>query len=362
MRLLVLGAGAVGGYLGVELGLGGADVAFVGRPALAQAIRSQGLTLQDGATTRRLPPSAAFDRLEAALAAQVPDAILLTIKAYDLNETTAELAAAAGALPVVSFLNGVGAEAVLTEALGAQRVVAATVTSAVERSGPSVIRLARRRGVGLQAGPPIAGELAGRFRDSGLTCRLYANPDSMKWSKLLANLMGGTVPALTGLTVDQVYAHAGLFHLERAALLEALAVMTALKLPVENLPGAPMRWLAAFLRLPTGISQPLLRRVAAGGRGGKRPSLYWDIQRGRTEIEWLNGAVTAAGGRLAMATPANRVLTDAIEQFAQTDGDRSKLALAPAGLLRRAAQQGVAGLSGYNRPGPGSAGASGETG
>ena len=354
MRPLILGAGAVGGYLGLELGLAGAAVAFVGRPQTAAAITASGLTLIDGQAQRRLPPAPVFDRLAPAVAEHHPDLILLTIKAYDLASTAAALAAAPSAAPVVCFLNGIGAEAQLAQAIGHERVIAATLTSAVERPSPATIVLTRRRGLGLQGGSQAADKLAAACRQAGLRVSLFLDPQAMKWSKLLTNLMGGAIPSLTGLSVDEVYAHSGLYRLERAVLREAIEVVDGLGLRLVDLPGAPIRALGLLMRLPPGLSQPLLRRVVAGGRGGKRPSLYWDVERGRTEIDWLNGAVAAGGIRLGLPTPANKLLTEAVHALTAAGGRQSQAGWQAESLLAQASVAGVAGLSGYNRPGPGS--------
>ncbi len=97
-------------------------------------------------------------------------------------------------------------------------------------------------------------------------------------------------------------------------LREALAVMRALGIGVIDLPGVPVRALALGTRLPASIARPLMRKAVGGGRGGKMPSFHIDLHsgRGRSEVEWLNGAVARYGERAGVPTPVNRLLTETL--------------------------------------------------
>src|SRR5688500_15519077 len=90
MRVLVIGAGAIGGWLAGVLSRGGAEVALVARGAALEAIRAQGLALIEG--DRR----SAFALPASATAADLPepDAVVLAVKTYALAEAAATAASA----------------------------------------------------------------------------------------------------------------------------------------------------------------------------------------------------------------------------------------------------------------------------
>lgn len=345
MRCLVFGTGAVGGYLGAKLIQAGWTITFFGRPATCKALKDQGITLKAPPSTQLFKDFKAIDDWPPAGLPE-PDLILLTVKTFDGEQAGLQLGSIGWQAPVVCFANGVGLEGRLLDLLPAgMPVIAATLTSAVERETPAEIRVARERGVGIQRAGPASRELAVALRQSGVKVATYANADDMKWSKLVTNLMGNAASALTGLSVDQIYSHPGLFRLELEALREARNVMRAAGRVPVRLPGVPVPWLLRGLALPAGWLQPLLRRAVASGRGGKRPSMFYDIARGRTEVEWLNGAVVDSAQLHDVPAPANQLLLDQVLQL------KPKVKLTAEQLLQRAHQAGVPSLAGYNRSG-----------
>jgi 2-dehydropantoate 2-reductase len=136
----------------------------------------------------------------------------------------------------------------------------------------------------------------------------------MKWSKLLTNLLANATSAILDMTPAQVFAHPGLYRLEIEGLHEALRVMAAQSLRVVDLPGTPVRLLALGARLPYFISKPLMQRSVGSGRGGKMPSFHIDLHsgRGKSEVDYLNGAVVRFGERLGTPTPVNKLLCETL--------------------------------------------------
>jgi len=103
-------------------------------------------------------------------------------------------------------------------------------------------------------------------------------------------------------------------------LKECLTVMKAMGLDVVDLPGTPVKALAFATNLPLWLSRPLLSRAAGGGRGGKMPSFHIDLHsgRGKSEVEYLHGAVVREGEAHGIPTPVNKVLTETL--LALTNG------------------------------------------
>jgi 2-dehydropantoate 2-reductase len=91
--------------------------------------------------------------------------------------------------------------------------------------------------------------------------------------------------------------------------------MRALGVCVVDFPNYPVRLLAwAIEYLPAQVLRPLLRRLVASGRGGKKPSLQMDLAGGRqrSEVRFLNGAVSVRAEQLGLPAPVNRVLLDTL--------------------------------------------------
>jgi 2-dehydropantoate 2-reductase len=131
-RFLVLGAGAVGGYFGGRLAAAKADVTFLVRPARAAALNKRGLVIESPLGDLRLPIRVATaDSLN-----EVFDYVLLTAKAYDLEQAIAAIRPAVGPeTAILPVLNGIGHLDRLDAAFGSERVIggvayiAATVTA-----------------------------------------------------------------------------------------------------------------------------------------------------------------------------------------------------------------------------------------
>jgi len=351
MRYLVYGAGAVGGYLGASLALAGFPVTFFDRAEVAEALRSRGLTLESGSITRRIDsPTVAASLVQVQ---PPPDVVVLAVKAYDCAAAADTIRQGLpSGIPVLCVLNGIGNEATLSAALGAEQVIAASLTSAIQRLDTGALRLEKSRGIGLSAGHARSPQVAADFAAAGLRPRLYADADSMKWSKLLTNLVANATSAILDWSAQDVFRHRGLYRLEVEALRETVRVMRALALRPVNLPGVPAGLLGAAVFLPDWLTHPILRRAAASGRGEKRPSFAYDVGRGRSEVGWLNGAVVQHAAQAGIPAPASRVLTEVLTTLVEGRPGAEAVRGHPERLLAEAARAGVPGLRGYNPGAP----------
>ena len=129
MRLLIIGAGAVGMFVGARLAHAGHSVCLVGRPSLLNAVRNSGLMLIEPNAPPRLTSPQCVTALAAAFAdAATYDLALLTVKAYDTDAVIHELHAAGATVPpILTLQNGVGNEEALADAFGAGRVLSAAM-------------------------------------------------------------------------------------------------------------------------------------------------------------------------------------------------------------------------------------------
>jgi 2-dehydropantoate 2-reductase len=330
----------VGGLVGGRLALAGREVTFLARPRIAEAMRAAGLQIAGGAAPAHLPRPRVVTRLSDTAGLPL-DAVLLTVKAYDCLEAAHALAQLDVRPPVICLLNGIGNEATLGEALGVDRVIAATLTTAVTMAEPGLVRIERERGLSLAAGHPLVAALQADFRAAGFMLRMHRNPDRMKWSKVLTNIITNASSAITGLLPGELLAHPGLYRLEVEALREVVRVMRSLGFAPEDLAGVPIRGMAFVFSLPVPIGRPILRRAVARGRGSKLPSFHRDIGRGRSELAWLNGAVAHQASALGLSAPANAVLTEVMLGLVEGKLSRDEFLHRPEALLARARAAGV---------------------
>lgn len=341
LRFLCFGVGAIGTYIGGSLVLSGQKVVFLDRPEVAKTVGHTGLRLTLKENDYSVFKPDVVSSLDEALTHGPFDVAVLAVKSYDTRALAESLKPYVVALP--SFLclqNGVENESVLAGVLGDNKIIAGTITSAVGRRAPGDIFLERLRGLGIVGDHPFSPALANVLDGAGLRARLYSNRDSLKWSKLLTNLLSNASSAILDMDAAEVFSHHGLFALEMRQIREALQVMEALDIPVTDLPGTPVRALSWAIRhLPFLLSQPLLMRAVARGRGGKMPSFHIDLHsgRGHSEVDYLNGAVVRFGERAGVHTPVNAFLNRTLLDLTSGKLELSAYASQPDKFLRAAA-------------------------
>ena len=339
MKVFVLGAGAVGCYLGGRLALAGHEVTLIGRPSLLEATQSVGLLIHDD-RVMSVAPAVTLSWDEACAVSGSPDMVFATVKAFDVDALAATLAAAGGTFPVVAWQNGVGSEERLAAALGAERVISATLTASVSMPRPGMVQVntpgrgvavapvldAQPGGAGVPGTPgtQLAGELTRIFREAGV--RVTEAPDhrSLKWSKLCLNILLNASCAILDRTPGEVAGDPLVYHMERAAFAEATAVMSALGARPVHLPGYSLSLVrAVLLHAPAWAGRAAFARLGGSGRGSKLPSLLGDLRRGRrqTEVGYLNGAVATWGERVGIDAPVNKGLARLVTELAAGEAD-----------------------------------------
>jgi 2-dehydropantoate 2-reductase len=316
MTDLVVGGGAVGTLIAWALATGGREVAIVRRrneggptPAEVAVIDPAGHR-----RTARVTEVARPGDLPAA-----PELIVFAVKMFDLAASAGSCSAWPSATSL-TVSNGIGAELIVAESRPGAGLIAGSVTASVERAGDGAFTRLNRGGIGLAPlrgdVDQLIGSLMTAFAAAGLPNGRIDDAAAMKWSKLLANLVGNATSAIVDRPPAELYADPGVFAVERRQLLEALAVMRRLGLSPVALPGADVRLLAAGVRLPPVLARPILRLVVSGARGGKDPSLRVHARSGsgQSEVDWLNGAVAEAAEGLGGVAPVNRRLTTLLHE------------------------------------------------
>jgi 2-dehydropantoate 2-reductase len=325
MTDLVVGGGAVGSLIAWALASGGRDVAVVRRGQEVEAAPADIVVAGPGGERRSSRITSVGRPRDLSTA---PELIVFAVKVPDLAAAAASCGAWPGT-PSLTIENGVGAEAIVAGARQDAALIAGSVTASVDVAPDGMVTRLNRGGIGLA---PVRGDVEGlitalarAFDAAGLRSAKIDDAAAMKWSKLLANLVGNASSGIVDRSPAELYEDSSVFALERRQLLEALAVMRRLGVSPIALPGADIRLLSLAIRLPSAISRPILQRVVRGARGGKDPSLRVQARSGSgpSEIDWLNGAVASAAEELGGSAPINRRLTTLFHEVLEDPARRA---------------------------------------
>ncbi|NQS92298.1 MAG: 2-dehydropantoate 2-reductase, partial [Chloroflexi bacterium] len=221
-RFLVFGAGAIGTYLGASLARQDHKVVFLERAADIQTLREQGLRVELEGEVLRISEPRLINNLDE-IQEGAFDLAIMALKTYHLENILPDLIRLKDQFPPLLCLqNGVESEKVLVNALGVDKVLSGTVTSAVDRLSKGNVIVQKLRGMGLGGPHSLASELVPIFKQAGLNCSYFPQAEQMKWSKLVTNLLGNASSAILDLPPSQIYKHPGLYQMELDQIRETL--------------------------------------------------------------------------------------------------------------------------------------------
>jgi len=314
MKILCIGAGAIGLLAGGSAAAQGADVTFLVKPGQESKLAGKEILIQNQAQIWRVKDFSVINSLLDLDPNQKVDFVFIAVKAFDTESVIKQLTKGKVRFSAILCLqNGVENEDKFREAFPQAEIVGASVVSAVSRLDDTSIRVEKNRGIGLSGKHAAVLPIYTMLKSAGLRPQVFADMRAMKWSKMLSNLFANASAGILDMSPYEIYSHKDLFRIEKAEILETAAVMRKDGLKINNLPGLPLRALIFIMRiLPDGLLRPFLRKMVAGGRGDKMPSFYIEKMKGspRSEVNDLNGAVVRRGEAISVATPINRALTE----------------------------------------------------
>lgn len=314
MRFAVVGAGAIGAYVGAALARGGADVTLIARGEHLRAMQENGVRVLSPRGDFEARPVATDDFAAIADA----DAVFVGLKAYSLPELAprigsqlrpgAAVIAAQNGIPWWYFqshggsleatvVESVDPGGVISRSIPAQSVVGCVVYCATEIASPGVIR--HIEGTRFSIGEPDGGEsercgaIAEAFRAGGLKCPVSVRLRDEIWLKLIGNAAFNPVSVLTRATLGQLGELPEMREALRALLEESAAVAAAL--------GA---------ELPVSIE----RRLEGGFEvGDHKPSMLQDFEAGKPlEIDCMTGAIIELAEKVGVDVPRLRLVDAAV--------------------------------------------------
>lgn len=298
MRIAVVGAGAVGGWIAARLASSGRQVTVLARGASLAAIRDEGLVLIEGGARATALVTAADDPT----AAGVHDLVILAVKAPALADVARSAMPLIGPetliLPMLNgvpwwFVDGEPLQSVdpgsrIAGALPVQQVIGCVVHAACSRTAPGVIEV--KHADRLIVGEPGGGgsdrveRLCAMFDQAGIRAEPSTHVRQAIWYKLWGNATMNPLSALTRATADRLFADEQLRGFMREAMAELAEVGAAIGCPIAQ-SGAERMEVTARL-------------------GAFRTSMLQDVEAGRPiELEALLGAPREIARRRGIATP-----------------------------------------------------------
>jgi 2-dehydropantoate 2-reductase len=323
----VIGAGAIGGFVGASLARAGRRVTLVTRGAHAEAMRERGVLVKNASGG-----FLAYPEVVRELRSIGPvDVVLLTLKAHQIGEALADLPALFGPeTVVVSLQNGipwwyfqrhggrydgtvlesVDPGGAIARTIEARRVLGCVIHSSVAIESPGVLR--HLEGTRYSLGEPDrtrserAAAIASDFTAAGLKAPVEADIRYHLWVKLLGNASFNPISALTRATLIEMCEDPGVLAIVRAIMVECSQIAELLGIVFEI---------------------TIDRRIEAARRvGGHKTSMLQDLEAGKPlELDALTGAIVELGRLTGVATP----LTSHVYALAKLL-ERSAVASAPA--------------------------------
>ncbi|MET0541606.1 MAG: 2-dehydropantoate 2-reductase [Variovorax sp.] len=331
-RVCIVGAGAVGGYVGAHMTRAGVDTTFVDAwPEHVVHMRGKGLKVEgmNGAGSVQTPVRVLHIGDVPQLVREQPfDVAFIAVKAYDTEWATQMILpylAPTGC--VVSLQNGINEHAIAAIA-GWERTLGCSVSAlAAELVEPGHIVRNSPLGDDKKAGIRI-GELHGQVTPRaemiagllahGDTCKVTPNLWGERWSKLTINAMRNGVCALTGMTGKQRDTNDMARDLTIRLGSSCVRVGRALGLSLEPVGGLDLDLLARAeddAAAREAITR-MIMEVANSRSDAQRPSMGQDIRKGRrTETDYINGLVARRGAEVGVNVTCHRQVNEIIKRI-----------------------------------------------
>ena len=282
MTILVVGAGATGGYFGARLAQAGRDVTFLVRPHRAGQLRERGLRIVGPGAG---PGAGQVVRPDLVMAGELTgpaDVVLLSVKASALDQAIADFAPAVGPQTmVVPFLNGLAHLAVLNKRFGESAVLGGVIVIAtqlnsegdiVQLSPPASLVIGTQDGIRATRLQAVFEQLSGAGFDASISDEIIAR----MWQKWVFVATIGALTCLMRGTVGEIVAVPGGRDLGPAMLAEATAVAAAAGYPI------PADAIESTTRMITQPGSPVnssLSRDVAEGRPAEVEQVLADLAR-----------------------------------------------------------------------------------
>jgi 2-dehydropantoate 2-reductase len=317
MDIAVVGAGAIGGTIAALLDRAGHRVEVTARGAHLAAIREHGIRLS-GAWGDHTAAVAGAELLT-----RKPGLAILATKAMDAPAAAGDNASLLDGVPLVVVQNGLGGLEETAAAAPRSPIVGALCLIAASLTGPGEISVTTAASTWLGMTDPTAPDDAARFAAgilaNAIPCQVVANFEGARWTKLIINQVNA-LPAITGLSVQEVIDHPALRELLSASMQEAARVGLARGVHFEEVNEVTHDDLVRLAEATAADADFLAVQLRAYlGEVPNPGSTLQSIRRGQTsEIDYLNGAIVSAGLDAGVPTPVNERMVALVHEVERT--------------------------------------------
>lgn len=299
MKIAVVGAGALGCLLAASIkNKTKEDIWLLDEFAdRAKRIDRDGIKVEgvSGAFTVKVPTTVKLADIGAC------DLIILAVKSYSTEDACKGVKELIGEkTSVLTLQNGIGNVQILNDHFGADRVIAGVTNHGATLLGVGHVRHA---GKGETAIGKADGRVLGPIRDialvltkAGFETKVSRDIDSVVWSKLIINVGINALTAITGLANGGLIEHDESRQVLRSAVQEAVKVVKRKR--IKLLYDDPIQKVESVCRATGENISSMLQDV---------------IHNGRTEIDFINGAIIRQAKALNIPTPVNEVLTNVVK-------------------------------------------------
>jgi len=303
-KVAVMGAGAVGAYLGSRLAKAGAGVHLIARGKHLEVLHQSGLTVISPTGTETIHIAATEDPMTIGPV----DYVIFGVKSYDTEAAAAQLKPLlTPRTAVVSIQNGIDNEAKIANAIGGDHVVAAAAYILAALEAPGVVRSGPCRLVigEVQPGPPSprVTDLVDLFGQAGVQAFGVDDVRVAKWEKYVLLVAFSAVSAATQLPLGDIRRSPAAVAMLRAIMQEAWNIARMLGVPLAD----------DLVERQHGL---VLAQADSEGT-----SLRHDLLNGRRmEVEALQGTIIRLGRRTGVPTPWTEAAYSILEPWAIRNG------------------------------------------
>ncbi len=292
MNIAILGAGAMGSFIGAKLSLGLNNVTLINRWSQhIESINRYGLRIDQGDTT-------SFVRIKGVTSSDslgIQDLVIIMVKSYQTAEAVAGIRNLLGPKTrVLTLQNGLGNAETIIKTLDNIKLLAGTTAHGSMIMGPGHIKHggSGETIIGPHNGPWPAEDIAAEFSNCGLITSTTHDVVSLLWGKVLINAGINALTAICGVNNGWLVEREETLSLMKSLVNEGSAV-------------------AKLLNISLPYDNPLEKVVSvARATGENRSSMLQDLDnRKKTEIDYINGAIISAGIKTGVPTPCNNTIT-----------------------------------------------------
>ncbi len=302
MKIAIVGPGAIGVFFGAVLSKSKDDIFFLDyKKDRVDSIKKNGIVIE-GLTNLKIKPNITSNPLEIAKA----DLIIMAVKSYNTEEASKLIKPLVGDnTTILTLQNGIGNIQILTEAFGGERVL-----GGVTNHGATSIDNGHVRHAG--KGETIIGRVDGKiigsvriisqlFNKAGIDTKITKDIDSIIWSKLVINVGINALTAITRLPNGKLTEFAGTKEVMRSCVQEAVKI--AKRKRIKLLYDDPLQKVESVAKATEENISSMLQDI---------------LKTKRTEIDFINGAISRQGKALNIPTPFNDTLTNIVKTIEES--------------------------------------------